>query len=483
MEEGCLSLPGVHVDVERPIHVRVRAQDEQRRARSSIEASGLEARVIQHEIDHLDGVLILDRTPRDQRKEAMRALREALEAGLSHRLPRHLGVRGRRPAALAATATGPALVVTRPDGRRAAAAGSRRRRSPTRRASWASSSTSPSRSTAERPSALAAVARRRRGRVRLRRAGQGAAADRLRVLNVHPSLLPRWRGAAPLERAIMAGDDQTGVSIMRLVAELDAGPVYLAQAEPIAPDDNYGVARRAPAGSRRGCCCGRSTSARVAEQAEDGVTYAEKITAADRTLDPTRRPPRRTSASCARCTRTSAPAWRARRQLPRRPARARRRRRLARAARGPAAGRPADGLRRLPARPRGALKLGAYRAPPRAQGGRRHAGVHEARAVAAAELDHAGARQRTLEGAPLAGGDDPVGRGIAGQHGRPDRGRMTGGGGVSGAGRRRRPAPWPAPSRPRRAARAAGRSTGPAASTTQASGRRTASISARWPPR
>jgi len=79
MEEGCLSLPGVHVDVERPVDVRVRAQDPQGRP-IVIEASGLEARVIQHEMDHLDGVLILDRTPRDQRKEAMRVLREQAEA-------------------------------------------------------------------------------------------------------------------------------------------------------------------------------------------------------------------------------------------------------------------------------------------------------------------------------------------------------------------------------------------------------------------
>ena len=78
-EEGCLSLPGVHVDVERPVRARVRARDEHGEP-LLIEASGLEARVIQHEIDHLDGVLILDRTPKDQRKEAMRALREALDA-------------------------------------------------------------------------------------------------------------------------------------------------------------------------------------------------------------------------------------------------------------------------------------------------------------------------------------------------------------------------------------------------------------------
>jgi peptide deformylase len=76
LEEGCLSLPGVLVEVERPIHVRVRALDE-RGEEQLIEASGLEARVLQHEMDHLDGVLILDRTSRDQRKQAMRALREA----------------------------------------------------------------------------------------------------------------------------------------------------------------------------------------------------------------------------------------------------------------------------------------------------------------------------------------------------------------------------------------------------------------------
>ncbi len=75
MEEGCLSLPGVHVDVERPVFVRVGAQDPFGDA-VIIEASGLEARVIQHEVDHLDGVLIVDRTSREQRKEAMRTLRE-----------------------------------------------------------------------------------------------------------------------------------------------------------------------------------------------------------------------------------------------------------------------------------------------------------------------------------------------------------------------------------------------------------------------
>lgn len=79
LEEGCLSLPAVHVDVERPVHVLVAAQDEWGE-HLTIEASGLEARIIQHELDHLDGTLILDRTSRSQRKDAMRAMREALAA-------------------------------------------------------------------------------------------------------------------------------------------------------------------------------------------------------------------------------------------------------------------------------------------------------------------------------------------------------------------------------------------------------------------
>jgi peptide deformylase len=78
-EEGCLSLPEVLVDVERPIQVRVRGRNEHGED-VLVEATGLEARVIQHEIDHLDGVLILDRTTREDRKEAMRTLREAQAA-------------------------------------------------------------------------------------------------------------------------------------------------------------------------------------------------------------------------------------------------------------------------------------------------------------------------------------------------------------------------------------------------------------------
>ncbi|MGH2996951.1 MAG: peptide deformylase [Gaiellaceae bacterium] len=79
LEEGCLSIPSVAVDVERPIHVRIRAKDEHGEERL-VEASGLEARVIQHEMDHLDGVLMLDRASREDRKEALRTLREQEQA-------------------------------------------------------------------------------------------------------------------------------------------------------------------------------------------------------------------------------------------------------------------------------------------------------------------------------------------------------------------------------------------------------------------
>jgi methionyl-tRNA formyltransferase len=106
------------------------------------------------------------------------------------------------------------------------------------------------------------------------------------LLNVHPSLLPRWRGAAPIERAIMAGDAQTGVSIMRVTAGLDSGPVCLAAPEPIRPDDTYGtLAPRLEALGAELLVRALDERPPCAEQDEAGVTYAEKISAADRTLD------------------------------------------------------------------------------------------------------------------------------------------------------------------------------------------------------
>ncbi|MEZ5120896.1 MAG: methionyl-tRNA formyltransferase [Solirubrobacterales bacterium] len=109
------------------------------------------------------------------------------------------------------------------------------------------------------------------------------------LLNVHPSLLPRWRGAAPIERAIMAGDAQTGVAIMRPTEGFDEGPVCAIEHEPIRPDDDYGaLAARLEVLSAR--LLGRVLDERppFAEQAAEGVVYAEKIGAQDRLLDPAR---------------------------------------------------------------------------------------------------------------------------------------------------------------------------------------------------
>ena len=109
------------------------------------------------------------------------------------------------------------------------------------------------------------------------------------LLNVHPSLLPRWRGAAPIERAIMAGDERTGVSIMRLTAGLDSGPVCLAASEPIGRKETYGTLadRLAPLGAHL-LIEALNTSPPFHEQDEAAATYAEKITAEDRVLDPRR---------------------------------------------------------------------------------------------------------------------------------------------------------------------------------------------------
>jgi methionyl-tRNA formyltransferase len=110
------------------------------------------------------------------------------------------------------------------------------------------------------------------------------------ILNVHPSLLPRWRGAAPVERALMAGDPETGVCIMQLTAGLDEGPVCLRGVEPVAPDDTYGTL--APRLEQLGADLllqaldAGPDGWRWEEQPEEGLTYAEKIGPEDRTLDP-----------------------------------------------------------------------------------------------------------------------------------------------------------------------------------------------------
>jgi methionyl-tRNA formyltransferase len=107
-------------------------------------------------------------------------------------------------------------------------------------------------------------------------------------LNVHPSLLPRWRGAAPVERALMAGDARTGVTIHRTTADLDAGPIAAQEAFDVLPEDDAGsvFARSAEIAAR--LLDGVIDDPEFAEQAADGITYAEKIAPDDRELDLTR---------------------------------------------------------------------------------------------------------------------------------------------------------------------------------------------------
>jgi methionyl-tRNA formyltransferase len=112
--------------------------------------------------------------------------------------------------------------------------------------------------------------------------------ERALWLNVHPSLLPRWRGAAPVERALMAGDEETGVTIHRTVEALDAGPVAAQRAFPIAPEDDAGAvyARSAEVAAELLGGVLAQDEPRFEPQPEEGATYAEKIRPEDRELDP-----------------------------------------------------------------------------------------------------------------------------------------------------------------------------------------------------
>jgi methionyl-tRNA formyltransferase len=114
--------------------------------------------------------------------------------------------------------------------------------------------------------------------------------ERALWLNVHPSLLPRWRGAAPIERALMAGDEQTGVTIIKLVPELDAGPIAAQRVLPLGPEDDFGTVS-ARAGELAAELLEEALpDPQLRPQPSEGVTYAEKIRPEDRELDWSRPP-------------------------------------------------------------------------------------------------------------------------------------------------------------------------------------------------
>jgi len=112
--------------------------------------------------------------------------------------------------------------------------------------------------------------------------------ERALWLNVHPSLLPRWRGAAPVERALIAGDEETGVTIHRTVEALDAGPIAAQRAFAIAPEDDAGAiyARSAEVAAELLRDVLAQDEPHFEPQPEEGLTYAEKIRPEDRELDP-----------------------------------------------------------------------------------------------------------------------------------------------------------------------------------------------------
>jgi methionyl-tRNA formyltransferase len=121
-------------------------------------------------------------------------------------------------------------------------------------------------------------------------------APRLGCFNLHGSLLPRWRGAAPIQRAIMAGDSLTGVQVMRMEEGLDTGPILATAATPIAPDDTTGSLhdRLAAMGAKlliEALAEIERGAAQETPQVEDGITYAHKITPAETRID-WRRPAR-----------------------------------------------------------------------------------------------------------------------------------------------------------------------------------------------
>ena len=138
------------------------------------------------------------------------------------------------------------------------------------------------------------------------------ALPRFGFINAHPSLLPRWRGAAPIERAIMAGDSHIGVAVMRMVEELDAGDVFSCERVAIAPEETAGELRARLAPMAAAACVRvlealRRGEARAYPQGEAGVCYAEKLRGADGRLDW-----RETAEALARRVRACAPspgAW------------------------------------------------------------------------------------------------------------------------------------------------------------------------------
>ncbi|MBE3589818.1 MAG: methionyl-tRNA formyltransferase [Firmicutes bacterium] len=232
--EGCLSIPGLRGLVPRPSRVRVTALDRHGR-RFWVDADGWLARVIQHEYDHLEGVLFLDR--------ALRVVEVPPESRLRVVFFGTSPFAGTVLERMLEREVTPLLVVTQPDrprGRGQAPAPTPVKRlaleheldvaAPTRLRDAAFVE----RLKALEPDVIVTAAY---GRILPE---DVLAVPKRAAVNVHASLLPRWRGAAPIQRALMAGDERTGVTILHMSAELDAGDIILQKEAPIEPDDDFG---------------------------------------------------------------------------------------------------------------------------------------------------------------------------------------------------------------------------------------------------
>jgi len=196
--------------------------------------------------------------------------------------------------ALAASAHAPALVVTPPD--RPRGRGRRTASPPAADAARALGIPLLQPASVNDPAALDAIEEARPGAVAVCQFGQlvkEPLLSRHLMLNVHPSLLPRWRGAAPIERALMAGDERTGVTIFKLTEGLDSGPIALRREIPIEPGDTRGTlgARLAELGAAlliEALDRAERGGLELSEQPSAGETYAEKIAPAERRLDASR---------------------------------------------------------------------------------------------------------------------------------------------------------------------------------------------------
>lgn len=282
-DEACLSVRGLCGEVERHSRVRVRYKDLDGKEQT-IEAEGLLARVLQHELDHLDGVLFIDRA-----KSVERIAAREPDTSLSVVF---IGTPGFAVPCLQAVAQSHhhvKLVVTCPPRR----AGRGMKMVPTAVMCAAEELELPV--AAVEPGDASGLATLLAGvphDVLLVVAWGGMVSDEalaqpsLAALNLHPSLLPRWRGAAPIERAIMAGDDVTGVTIQYMAAELDAGDVLLQAELPLPREATKGemVEILAEAGGELAVVALAALAAGHAPrvpQDQAGVTWAPKLTADD----------------------------------------------------------------------------------------------------------------------------------------------------------------------------------------------------------